>query len=64
MRTLRALAILVAVCLSPSRLPAQAKPQAFTPQDILNIVRSSFLGASPCFHLTVRGSPTPPKTHR
>jgi len=38
MRTLRALAILVAVCLSPSRLPAQAKPQAFTPQDILNIV--------------------------
>jgi len=38
MRTLRPLAILVAAFLLASRLPAQAKPQAFTPQDILKIV--------------------------
>jgi Tol biopolymer transport system component len=37
-RTLRALAILIAVCLFPLRSPAQTQTKAFTPQDILNIV--------------------------
>jgi dipeptidyl aminopeptidase/acylaminoacyl peptidase len=37
-RTLRALAILVAVCLFPWRSPAQTQTKTFAPQDMLNIV--------------------------
>ena len=38
MRTLRALAILIAICLFTSRSPGQNQTKAFTPQDMLNIV--------------------------